>query len=96
MRNEMEKIKIIVPFYSVPTQRGIQNAKKKAKKLKNTITHHFKPKQFEKGHEREKLKIIVSIRCNLTRYRKFEKNRKKIEKKIPLWLHFKPKSVESG
>ena len=44
MRNEMEKIKIIVSFYSVPTQRGIQNAKKKAKKLKNTITHHFKPK----------------------------------------------------
>ena len=44
MRNEMENIKIIVSFNSVPTQRGIQNAKKKAKKLKNTITHHFKPK----------------------------------------------------
>ena len=44
MRNEMEKIKIIVSFYSVPTQRGIQSAKKKEKKLKNTITHHFKPK----------------------------------------------------
>ena len=91
MRNEMEKIKIIVSFYSVPTQRGIQNAKKKAKKLKNTITHHFKPKQFEKGHERDKLKIIVSIRCNLTRYRKFEKNRKKKEKNNTIMASFQAK-----
>ena len=44
---EREKIKIIVPFRSVPTRRVRENSKQKAKnfkKLKNTIMASFQPK----------------------------------------------------
>ena len=38
------KIKIIVPFRFVPTQRVIENSKTKAKKFKNTIMASFQAK----------------------------------------------------
>ena len=45
--DEKERIKIIVPFRSVPIQRVIENSKKKEKKfrkLKDTITATFRAK----------------------------------------------------
>ena len=44
---EREKIKIVIPFHSVPTLRVIENSKKianKLKKLKNTIMTSFTAK----------------------------------------------------
>ena len=46
-RREREKIKIVIPFRSVPTQRVIGNSKKIAKKLEklnNTIMASFQAK----------------------------------------------------
>ena len=50
--HEREKIKIIVSFRS--TRRGIENAKKKAKKLKNTILASFKASRLEKAEKERK------------------------------------------
>ena len=87
-------------FRSVPTRRGIENAKKQAKKLKNTIMTSFQAKIVWKRPWKSETKNyrFVSFRSYLTRYRKFQKNSKIIQKikKIQLWLHFKPKSVERG
>ena len=43
-RREIEKIKISIPFRSVPTLRAIENSKKIAKILKNTIMASFQAK----------------------------------------------------
>ena len=82
----MEKLKLL--FRSVPTRRGIENAEKKAKKLKilkNTIMASFQTKIVWKRPRKREKKIIVSFRTYLSRYRKFQKNSKKIQKikKIP-------------
>ena len=36
--------KIFISFCSAPTRRVIENSKKIAKKFKNPLWHHFKPK----------------------------------------------------
>ena len=49
-QSKIEKMKIDVPFRSVPTSHVIENSKKIAEKLKKTpLWHHFKPKQVGKG-----------------------------------------------
>ena len=74
-QSKIEKMKIIVPFRSVPTSHVTENSKKIAKKLKKIpLWHHFKPKQVGKGREREKLKIIVAFCSCPTLNRKFQKN----------------------
>ena len=74
-QSKIEKMKIVVPFHSVPTSHVIENFKKIAEKLKKTpLWHHFKPKQVGKGREREKIKIIVSFHSCPTLNRKFQKN----------------------
>ena len=79
----MEKLKL--SFRSVPNRRGIENAEKKAKNLKNTIMASFQTKIVWKRPRKREKKIIVSFRTYLSRYRKFQKNSKKIQKikKIP-------------
>ena len=55
---EREKVKIIVPFRSVPTRRIIENSKKiakKFKKIKNTIAASFEAKiGWKRMRERER------------------------------------------
>ena len=88
------KIKIIVPFRSVPTQRVRENSKKIAKKIQKIKKYNCgfisTKNRLQKAKKIVKIKIIVPFRSNPTRNRKFQKNSKKI-KKIALWLHFKPK-----
>ena len=80
---ERAKIKIIVLFCSVPTQRVIENYKKLAKKIKNKeipLWLHYRPKFVGKCREREKIKIIDPFSSYPTRDRKFKKIIKKIQK----------------
>ena len=71
----MEKLKL--SFRSVPNQRGIENAEKKAKNLKNTIMASFQTKIVWKRPRKREKKIIVSLRSFLTRYRELQKIAKK-------------------
>ena len=74
----MEKLKL--SFRSVPNRREVENAEKKAKKLKNlknTIMASFQTKIVWKRPRKREKKIIVSFRTYLSRYRKFQKNSKK-------------------
>ena len=48
------------------------------KKLKNTNTASFKPKQVRKFQERVEMKIIAPIGSNPTHSKEFCKNSKKI------------------
>ena len=43
-RREREKIKIVIPFRSVPTLRVIENSKEIAKNFKNVIISSFQAK----------------------------------------------------
>ena len=79
MKEDQEGGKQKFSFRSVLTRRGIENAKKKAKKLKklkNTIMASFQAKIVWKGQERE---IIVSFNSYLTRYIEVQKNCKKFK-----------------
>ena len=49
-------------FRFVPTRRGIENAKKKAKKSKNTIMASFQAKIVWKRPRKREKKFIVSFR----------------------------------
>ena len=63
-RREREKIKIIVPFRSVPTQRVIGNSEKIAKKfekLNNTIIASFQAKIGWKRPKKRKNKNYRSV-----------------------------------
>ena len=80
-RREREKIKIIIPFRSIPTQRVIQNSKKiakKFKKLNNTIMASFHAKNRWKTQRKRENKNFHSVpfRFYPTRNRKFQKNSK--------------------
>ena len=92
-----KKLKIIVPFRSVPSQRVLENSKniaKKFEKLNNTVTASFRAKIGWKRPRKRKNKNYRSVpfRSNPTHNTKFQKNSKKIKiLKIPLWLYFKPK-----
>ena len=78
--NERKKI---FSFRFIPTQHGIGNSKKiakKCKKLKNIIMALFRPRtRWDRLRLREK-KFIVTIHSFSTRSRDFQKNCKKIEK----------------
>ena len=61
---EREKIKIIVPFRSVPTRREIENSKKigiKSKKLKYTIMASFQAKIGQKMPTKREYKNYQSV-----------------------------------
>ena len=79
---EREKIKIIVPFRSVLTQRVRENSKKiakKLKKLKNTIVASFQPIigcKRPRNRENKNYRSVLFPTSN----RKFKKTNKKIQK----------------
>ena len=56
MRNGGNKNYRFVSFRSVPNQRGIENAKKKAKKLKNTIVASFQAEILWKMPRKREIK----------------------------------------
>ena len=58
---EREKIKIVVPFHSVPTRRVIENSKKIAKKFKNTIMASFQAKIGWKRQRKRENKNCRSV-----------------------------------
>ena len=93
----MEKIKIIVPFRSVPTRHVIENSKTKPKKfnkLKYTIMASFQAKIGWKRCEREKIKIFVPFHSYPMHNGKFQKNSKKIrniKKKKTIMTSFQAK-----
>ena len=63
-RREREKIKIVIPFRSVPTLRVIENSNKiakKFKKLKNTIMASFQAKTGWKRPRRRENKNYRSV-----------------------------------
>ena len=78
---EIEKIKNVVPFRSLPTRnRKFQkNRRKFKKKIKKYNCGFISSQNRMEKAEREKRKIIVSFRPELTRQRKFKKNSKKIQ-----------------
>ena len=81
---EREKIKIFVPFHSVPTRRIIENSKKIAKKfnkLKNIIMASFQAKiGWKRLRKRENKNCrFVPFRSCPTGNRKFQKNSKKLK-----------------
>ena len=71
-------------FLSVPTQSGVGNSKKIAKKIQKIKKLQYSFFKSENGmglaENQKKKKIIVLIHSNLTRNREFQKNSKKIEK----------------
>ena len=74
---EKERKKIIAPI--LPTRPWIENSKKIAKKLKNTIQAWF---QAKTGREREKKKIILPNRPRIENFKKMAKKFKKLQKTI--------------
>ena len=79
---EREKIKIIVPLRSYPTQNT--KFQRNSKKIKKVKKYHYgyilNQKQVGKGGERVKIKIIVTFRSYPTCNLKFPKNCNKIKK----------------
>ena len=91
---EKEKIKIIVPLRSYPTnQRKFQN--KKQKNLKNIIIATFQAKIGRKRLGKRENKNYRFIMFLPNRLEKIPKNNNEIQK-IQLWHHFKPKQVGKG
>ena len=64
-KDEKEK-KEKLSFRSVPTRRGIENSKKKVKKIKKYHYGVISSQNWLEKARREKIKIIVSFRSALT------------------------------
>ena len=60
-RRESEKIKIVIPFRSVPTLRVIENSKKIAKNFKHAIMSSFQAKIDWKMPRKREYKIYRSV-----------------------------------
>ena len=84
-RREKEKIKIIIPFRSVPTQHVIQNSKKiakKFKKLSNTIMASIHAKNRWKTQRKRENKNFHSGPFRSVSTLRVIENSKKIAKKF--------------